>query len=388
MSMFGAAFRRIHRQFQRSILTMIGISIGMLTIIVISFIGQVGMTVINGELNSVGMDGLVVSASATMGGGFSEQDLERVSDNEQVSSVTPLLTNYTRAKIKGAETDCLLWGINEDSTDIVEIELLHGRLLTPEDIATNAPVCLLEESYALLQYGRSNIVGKELEVFLNGHFQSFEIVGITRGGGDVLQTMMGQVIPCFAYLPYTTLQQYTNNFSFQTMMLSPVAQSDTEALSRTITAQFDAGTVTVEDLNNQRDQVNQILDMITTILTVIGGISLIVAGLSIMTTMLISVQQRTHEIGVKKAIGATDGMIVLEVLTESFLLTLSGAVVGTVTTVLLCVGICLLLDFPIVYDFPLWIGCILLSSIFGTLCGIYPALHAARLQPVDLLQNS
>lgn len=388
MDFLKSATRRILRQPQRSILTMVGIAIGIVAVVLVSLIGDLGTRAINNELAGMGIDGLVVSTSADVSESFSKEDLEETAALEEVESVTPLLTVYSRSRMKNMDADCLLWGMNEDSADVVSIELVHGRMLTAEDISTAAPVCLLEESYAELQYGRSNIVGKTVQFFLGGSFHKLEVVGIIRSGGMLLQSVMGQVVPCFSFLPYTTLQQFGGGVGFQQMVLRPDQNADTEALTQTITSNYPVGNITVEDLNAQRSQLNNMLGIVSKVLTLIGGISLLVAGVSIMTTMLVSVQERTREIGIKKAIGATDGMILREVLVESLLLTLTGALGGTILAVSLCVVGCWIIGYEMIYNFALWGGCILFAMLLGAVCGVYPALRAARLQPVDALRSN
>lgn len=388
MDFLKSATRRILRQPQRSILTMVGIAIGIVAVVLVSLIGDLGTRAINNELAGMGIDGLVVSTSADVSESFSAEDLEETAALEEVESVTPLLTVYSRSRMKNMDADCLLWGMNEDSADVVSIELVHGRMLTAEDISTAAPVCLLEESYAELQYGRSNIVGKTVQFFLGGSFHKLEVVGIIRSGGMLLQSVMGQVVPCFSFLPYTTLQQFGGGVGFQQMVLRPGQNADTEVLTQTITSNYPVGDITVEDLNAQRSQLNNMLGIVSKVLTLIGGISLLVAGVSIMTTMLVSVQERTREIGIKKAIGATDGMILREVLVESLLLTLTGALGGTILAVSLCVVGCWIIGYEMIYNFALWGGCILFAMLLGAVCGVYPALRAARLQPVDALRSN
>lgn len=388
MDFLKSATRRIRRQPQRSLLTMIGIAIGIIAVVLVSLIGDLGTRAINDELAGMGIDGLVISASADVSESFTSEDLAETAALEEVESVTPLLTVYSRSRMKNMDSDCLLWGMNEDSADVVSIELVHGRMLTPEDVSGAAPVCLMEESYAELQYGRSNIVGKTVEFFLGGSYQKLQVVGIIRSGGMLLQSVMGQVVPCFSFLPYTTIQQLGGGVGFQQIVLRPKETADTELLTKTISANYPQGKITVEDLNAQRSQLNRMLGIVSQVLTLIGGISLLVAGVSIMTTMLVSVQERTREIGIKKAIGATDGMILREVLVESLLLTLTGAFGGTLLAVSLCALGCWVLGYEMIYNFPLWGGCILFAMLLGAACGTYPALRAARLQPVDALRGN
>lgn len=387
MEFIVSAVRHIKRQPARSLLTMVGIGIGMIAVIFVSLIGQIGTNAINEELSSMGVDGLVVSINSDENFTFSQTDLDQIADLEQVEAVTPFVTIYTRSCMKNSEANCLIWGINEDSASVISIDLLYGRLITAEDVASGAAVCLIDESYAQIQYGRSDITGKTIEFYLDGCYQDVEIVGVIRTGGTLLQSIMGDAVPCFAYIPYTTLERFGACNDFDQIVLQPTDTADTELLSTELATLYSTGAVAVEDLNAQREQLDGMLSIVTQTLTIIGGISLLVAGLSIMTTMLVSVQERTREIGIKKAIGATDRMILQEVLVESFVLTLIGALSGIILAVVSCIIGCAVIGVEMIYDPALWVGCLLFSMMLGMVCGAYPAWRAAQLQPVEALRG-
>ena len=145
--------------------------------------------------------------------------------------------------------------------------------------------------------------------------------------------------------------------------------------------------VEIEDLNQQMDQLNDILSIVTAVLTIIAGISLLVAGLSIMTVMLVSVSERTREIGIKKSIGATKGIILLEFMTESLLLTLIGAGIGALIGIGVGTTGCLLLGVHVIINLQTILWSILFAIAVGVLFGVYPAWKASRLSPVEALRH-
>ena len=142
-----------------------------------------------------------------------------------------------------------------------------------------------------------------------------------------------------------------------------------------------------ENLNQQKDRLNGIMDIVTLILSVIGGISLIVAGLSIMTVMLVTVRERTREIGIKKAIGATRKMILFEFLAESFLLSVFGSLAGALLGASLGAIGCVLVGIPFSINLISVLVCVLFSIGIGIVFGVYPAAKASSLSPADALRT-
>ena len=162
-----------------------------------------------------------------------------------------------------------------------------------------------------------------------------------------------------------------------------LAQRLEEAVNRQ--HQLDRG-FKASDLTRQKDSLNRLLEIVTLALSAVAAVSLVVAGLGIMTVMVVSVQERTREIGIKKSLGATQGMILLEFLMEALLLAVAGSLVG------LAAGLggvwigCQVFSLQMRLDIPLLLISILVSVLTGALFGAYPALLAARMRPVDALR--
>ena len=202
---------------------------------------------------------------------------------------------------------------------------------------------------------------------------------------------MGDVVPCFTYLPYSTMQQMSLQSGFDKVVMKLNDNIDRKELENdiieTMASSFGVeDAVEIEDLNQQMDQLNDILNIVTAVLTVIAGISLLVAGLSIMTVMLVSVSERTKEIGIKKSIGATRGIILMEFMTESFLLTLIGAAAGVLVGVGLGTAGCLFLGIHVIINTKTILWSVIFAVVVGVLFGVYPAWKASRLSPVEALR--
>lgn len=394
MDLIKNSMKNILRKKMRSMLTIIGISIGVLSVIIISIIGEVGKATVNSELNSMGISGFCIRTSGNSGEetkSLSKEELAMVQANPEVEEASPLVTKISSIRAAAAVSQAVVWGIDSNAPNIVSMELIHGRYINRKDVSSNAKVCIVDESFAKMTYKRSNIVGKDVEVLIDGSYISFEVVGVVSSGGNLLQGIMGDIVPSFLYVPYSTLSRYSKNPNFS-QIVAKLAQGANEtvaanSIQRDLNQKLGTTSeIKVENLNQQKDKLNSILNMITSILSAIGGISLVVAGLSIMTVMLVTVNERTREIGIKKSIGASRRMILLEFLSESFLLSIIGSSIGTVSGMAIGFLGCLILNLPFVISGGTIAFCILFSVLIGIVFGVYPARKASLLRPVEALR--
>ncbi len=387
------AFFHIWRKKGRALLTILGIAIGVMSVVLISMIGDVGKYIIQNELSSMGVDGVIVSIkSEHQKLNMSAQELKLLQQEEGVAKAAPFMTSYSKVRVKQQDAKSLIWGIDQDSSDIISLELVHGRAIAKSDVQSMAKVCVVDENFAKANYHRSNIVGKQLSISFDGRYETFTIIGVVKSGGNILQGLMGEVVPCFTYLPYTTMQQMSLQSGFDKVIMKLNDGINRKQLENEIMETMDSSfgvtdAVEIEDLNQQMDQLNDILSIVTAVLTIIAGISLLVAGLSIMTVMLVSVSERTREIGIKKSIGATRGIILLEFMTESLLLTLIGAGIGALIGLGIGTAGCLLLGVHVIINLQTILWSILFAIAVGVLFGVYPAWKASRLSPVEALRH-
>lgn len=384
--------KNILRKKMRSILTITGISIGVLSVVIISIIGDIGKVELNSELSSMGIGGICIRA--TNGSGtvrLSEKELIAVQENSNVQAATPLMTSVSYVTVRSKASQCIVWGIDSNAKDIVSLELLYGRLLNKIDIMQKSKVCIVDEAFAKERYKRTNIVGKKVNITLNSKNEEFEIVGVVSSGGSLLQGVMGDIVPTFLYAPFTTIAQYSRNGGFTQIVAKLNDQTDETVATNNIVRELstkmgDNHMIQVENLNQQKDKLNGILNVVTLILTLIGGISLLVSGLSIMTVMLVTVNERTREIGIKKSIGASKTVIMIEFLSEALILSLMGSIIGA--TIGISIGLigAWIMHLPLSINFGGIIFCIAFCIVTGVLFGVYPAMKAAKLKPVEALR--
>lgn len=201
--------------------------------------------------------------------------------------------------------------------------------------------------------------------------------------------MLGGFIPDFVYIPYSVMREQSGRTGFDqiTVKLEDNTQSASAAaqVRRTLSAGSDENSYSVDNLLSQKEKMNNILSIASAALSAVAGISLIVSGISIMTVMLVSVSERTREIGIKKSIGASSGSIMAEFLFESVLITFIGTVIGIGAGVAVSLIIGALAG-DIAINWGLCGVIMIISLIIGGGFGAYPAYRAAALKPVDALR--
>ncbi len=388
------ALKNLSRKRLRTFLTMGSITIGVTMVVIVSMISSAGRTAVNRELENLGVSGLSIStnASASPDGqkGISSENLNLIRSTSHVETAMPLMIEYSLSTLRTIQSNTLICGIDAGARQAISLTLKHGRLISRGDLKSSALVCVVDETLAREAYGRENITGKTITLQIAGAQEEFRIIGVAEAGSSLLQSL-GEFIPSMVYVPYSTLQALTGRENFDQVAVRVDASADVAATENLILNRLrrTAGNndfFRTDNLSTQRDKLGNLLDIVSLVLTAISGISLIVSGLGIMTIMLVSVNERTREIGVKKAIGASRGRILFEFLAEAVVISLLGSLIG----VAVGGGISWFgmqafgMSVPFVWtDFALLIA---FSVLLGAVFGVYPAVKAARLRPVDALR--
>lgn len=388
-----SAFRNLGRKRVRTALTVLGIAIGVASVILVADISQSGIGAITDEMESLGLSGLTVAASGKAESvSLKEEDLETVKKISQVEQAAPILMANTRVSSRNTDWPAVLWGIDSNADEIISLESLYGRLLNRKDVSTRANVCLVDENFAKKLYFRSNIVGKHLSILCGGSRQDFTVVGIVKTGTGLLQNVIGNYIPTFVYIPYTTAQNSMQREDYDQIAVKVKSGGDAENVGKLIVTRLDSinGTTDAFVSNNlakQKDGLLHVLNIVSLVLSAVGAVSLLVAGLSIMTVMLVSVRERTREIGIKKALGATRGAIMTEFLFEAVMISLIGCAIGVSAGLLVSLLGAEYFHIPFAARPDLILLAVGFAVLSGTVFGVYPAYQAARLKPADALRQ-
>ncbi len=392
IDLFVVCAKNIRRKKMRSMLTVLSIAIGVGSVVLISSIGNIGRYFIGNELSSLGLDGLSISASTGVGEKkLYPEDLAVIKSNTQVVEAAPMMVKISRARMRGLVADTVVWGIDQNARNVVSLDLLFGRMLLTEDVTRGNPVCMVDERVAQAFYKRSNIVGKKLTLDFMGSAQEYEIVGIVTTGSSLLQNVLVDYVPGFIYLPHTSMSAASGQTGFDQIAVKLQSPESSDAVAQSLITALERSSgqkqaFKAENLAQQKDKLNNMLNIITVVLTVIAGVSLVVAGLGIMTVMIVSVNERTREIGIKKSIGANKRTIMMEFLIEAFTLSLVGGLAGCVLGVGCILLASMLLGLPVLLSLPMIGLSMAFSVVVGVLFGVYPAKLAAEMRPVDALR--
>ena len=386
------SLRVIGKSRLKAFLTVGGIAIGVSSVVIISSIGEMGKSAVDNQLTDMGMDSFVVTGTESNFDGLWEEDLETLKSVPDVRNAMPLINYFTEISSRGENSPAMIWGVNEDADDVIELKTVSGRLINKSDVLSARKVCVVDEQIAMNRYKRNTIVGKEIGISINGRIENFEVIGVVSNGVNLLQNMFGDLVPSFVYIPYTTLSEETNNRYFTQIAVKLDDETDSDsafnALSHAVLCQRDEKTeIRVENLLKQKSQMNKIADITSKALSIVAGISLVVSGLSVMTVMLVSVKERTREIGIKKSIGAKNSDILTEFLTESVLITLIGGIIGLLFGLVFSALAGFITGLPSFMGMEGIIFVLIFVMAIGAVFGAYPAYKASKLSPVEALRS-
>ena len=372
------AWSNIWHHKMRSFLTTLGVIIGVASIIALISIFNGATASINEEVASFGANKLTVQTTETpLKEGLSPAQLEELNTIKGTRGVSPTVSTVRDIRVENHSLDQVtIEGRNHiyyrESEDVPQ-----GRGIVISDVKQQTHVAVVSPSVARTLYPGQVAIGKTIK--LDG--LNYRIVGVSDADGD-------QIV-----IPYTTALRTLGVTAVKQVDIFKTDAADVATVKRDVTAklyQFYNGrddTYDVVSLDEALDSIDQINTMLSLLLTGIASISLIVGGIGIMNMMLVSITERTTEIGLRKALGAKPRTIRLQFLLESILLSLMGGVIGILVGAMLAFGVSLMISTP----FTLSVSTILLAAGFsigvGVLFGYMPARKASRLNPIEALRN-
>lgn len=397
------AFRALNNNKMRCFLTMLGIIIGVSSVIIMMAIGHGSKVGIKKQISEMGSNMVMIHPGNMKKGGVSQsassmqvlkmkdyQDLKN--ESKYITAISPNVSANGQLVFGSNNHPSSLTGCNEDYLDIRQYKVESGEMFSQSDITTAAKVC---------------VVGKTVvdKIFTNGEepigqtirFGSipFTIIGVLKSKG---YNSMGQDQDDCVIAPYTTVQKRVLAITYlQGIVASAVSEQLTDKAvdeMRTILRRNHKITTTDEDLDDFEirsqeeltSMMTSVTDTLTILLSCVAGISLIVGGIGIMNIMYVSVTERIREIGLRMSVGARSRDILSQFLVEAIILSVAGGMIGILFGVMICVLLMVATSWTIVIQLSSILISFGVCSVIGIFFGWYPAKRAANLDPIEAIR--
>lgn len=399
-----SAIQSIKGNKMRSFLTMLGIIIGISSVITMSSIGKGGQESITGDLKEGGYGKFNITIDKTDENFrwkylLNEDIVKKLQDSEKFNAVSPKISSNFGIKIDGeSRRQMMMFNATTPDYEMIDkVKMLYGRNLLPFEYENGEKVITIDNITAKDLFGNARAaLGQKLEIYKGrfGNPQTYKIVGVYQNPLEqMIKVMGGKKVPRFGRMPLSTYEKLydSSQTGFTTVILESktpedMALSMTEAreLLEIITNEAELYDINVE--NNGAASFDSILSTLNIFVTFVAGISLFVGGIGVMNIMLVSVVERTKEIGIRKAIGATNFDILSQFLMESIILTGIGGVLGVVIGILFAVVIGYFIGIAPIFSLLTIFISLIVSMGIGIIFGVTPAKKAAKLNPVDALR--
>lgn len=390
----------------RSFLTMLGVIIGVVALIVLVSIANGATSSVTDQISSMGSSYLTVTITDDKGNPLRFKELSDFCEPEEVDEVAPVSWTSVTAKTSYSNGTMTLTGTTGSYADIQGLELFSGRFLKQTDIDNNSYVVVITKDTATELLGRVDAVGESIK--LNG--KSFLVVGVLSDSTSMTQgaavtsssdsddsDSSSSSVQLEGYIPFSTMTRLADNVLDVTMFYASGTDEDSlepaeNALTELLMERFgeDEDAFSIVDQSEIMEAMSSVTNTMSLMIGGIAAISLLVGGIGIMNIMLVSVTERTREIGIRKAIGAGRETIMLQFLIEALLVSLMGCLAGIglswvilkVAAVVMKNSMSFTMDMKVV-----WLS-VAFSVLIGVLFGLYPANKAASKKPIDALRYS
>ena len=394
----------------RSFLTMLGIIIGISSVILIVSAGNGFKVGISGQLDAL-VGGFIqiyadVPADEADDIWFNDDDIdaiyEKVPHVKGATDIWRMGANGSAQTTKGTFSVAPMFG-NESMQFYDNAPIIKGRYFNKTESQSGAKVCVINERGAKKLYGTIDVIGMDLSMSMWGVTEDFTIVGVKKDDDSLAKEMtMGTYGDVSMEIPITLLEElygyYTDEFySFIIFADSSEYVMDiTNQVKSLLEARYNVrgkDYIQAYDMSSQLGMITDILSYVTIFIMLVAGIALIVGGIGVMNIMLVSVTERTKEIGIRKALGAKTGSILFQFLMEAMIITLIGGFVGIVLGILGAKGVCSIASslgmsgMKAIVDPKVVLAATGFSSLIGIFFGIYPARKAAKLSPIEALRH-
>lgn len=378
------SLKSIYNNKLRSLLTMLGIIIGVMAVVILVSITQGAASGITNSISDMGSDKItaqIIDKEISL----ALEELEDLSENRLIDTVAPVISSNQTAKKNSESGSYSVIGVTESYFDVQEAVIQRGRLIKQSDIEWNTNVAVIGTDVAADLFGTWDAAGGTITI----NDKLYKVVGVLEEQGTSLVGSDNSSI----LIPITTAGKITGSNTISSFYVKS-SGADTveravnyiESYLYSLTKDEDAYSV-----NNQSEVLDAMDDVNSTMSLLLGGIaaiSLVVGGIGIMNIMLVSVTERTREIGIRKAIGAKRRHILTQFLCEACILSVLGGLIGLGLSVLIVSGYNFLTGSAADINRAIAFAAIAFCAVIGVGFGSYPAAKASKLQPIDALHTS
>jgi putative ABC transport system permease protein len=394
---FMLALREIRRNIMRSALTILGIVIGVAAVIIMVTIGRGATAQVTEQISSLGTNLLMVRTGQHLGMGqrvegkpFTQRDVDAIRNQvDSINAVAPLAIQKVTA-VYGNEN----WSTNLTGTDnnyfvAGNWTLASGRQFTESELRAGAAVCIIGDTIRKELYGNLDAIGSSLRL------KKFacEVIGVLESKGE---STMGSDRDDLILVPLRTFwRRVAGNQDISLIQVSAQEGASTDKVKKNIEvllrerrriSSSEDDDFNVRDLKEIAKTLAGTTQILTTLLGAVAAVSLLVGGIGIMNIMLVSVTERTREIGIRLAIGALEREVLLQFLVEAVVLSSLGGIVGILLAIGASAGLANILKIPLVFDIWIMLLAFLFSAAVGIIFGFFPARKAAHMDPIDALR--
>ena len=382
------ALKSILSNKMRSFLTMLGVIIGVFSLVVLVSLVSGATGSITDTINELGTDQVDVEISDVRGLPISLEELQTdIAGLDSVRSAAPYTYGVGEVTTMTKSVRAIAIGTTPELAEIQGIKLESGRFFMNPDVENNTNVIVISHEMAIDVIGRSDCVGETVK--LGG--RSFTVIGVMeKQSSSMMMLMMGTTYRC--YMPFTTLVRLIPGKDMSIWSFALSAESDLGQTEQEIKDYLarrypgDEEGYTVYNESQISDQMGKITGILSILLGGIAGISLLVGGIGIMNIMLVSVTERTREIGIRKAIGARPSVIMLQFLIEAIVLSLMGCLIGIGLSWLAMQVINMIGNVNFGLSVTVVGVAVFFSMAVGIIFGLYPAKKASSMKPIDALR--
>lgn len=385
------ALRSISSSKMRAVLTMLGIIIGVMALVVLVSLVNGATNSITDSVSSLGNNLVNVTIEDDKAVPITIETLDQWSEEENFGFLAPYTSDSLTGSANGESGNFTVYGTTPDYYEIQGLQLAMGRFLKESDMKNQTYACVINETAAEELIGYVDCVGQAIT--LSG--VKYTIVGVLQDDENNLTSVFssGNLV---AYISYASLLRLSTSVTsdITSFYISAAEGTTVEAVEKTITQILmerfdqDEDAFEVSTQNALEDTMSSITSMLTIMLGSIAAISLVVGGIGIMNIMMVTVTERTREIGIRKAIGATRGTILTQFLMEAVVLCMMGCCLGIFLSwaILQIVNtVVTSLDMRFTLNMPVVIIAVVFCFLIGIVFGLYPANKAAKMKPIDAL---